>query len=254
MSGWDCQRRLFVLLFGKAMKLMNRFLRKGPAAFLFCSLLSSYLAAETLIYDEVEGDLRVTHTIIISSASPGFRIQLESRNTGGGTVRQTFRTAADLSTLTWTFSDPGRQMELNARLQGGDIVLSGSWRGSRVIKRFTAAGASWNQLFQMGLRPFVLAGKENYQFRSIGTQGPGEMKMGKFTVTRSGEEKVWLAGKEIAVVHLRIALSGLLSVFWHGDYWYRHVDGRFLRYRGKNRSGGPMAVSELVREQVAAAE
>ena len=63
-----------------------------------------------------------------------------------------------------------------------------------------------------------------------------------------------LAGKEIAAVHLRISLSGLLSIFWHGDYWYRKGDGRFLRYRGKNRSGGPVAVSELVEEKVGEAK
>jgi hypothetical protein len=44
-------------------------------------------------------------------------------------------------------------------------------------------------------------------------------------------------------------LSGLLAVFWHGDYWYRKADGRFLRYRGKNRPGGPEALSELVGEK-----
>jgi hypothetical protein len=101
----------------------------------------------------------------------------------------------------------------------------------------------------MGLGPFVLAGRADRQFRSIGTQGPGELKMGKFTITRRGEEKVVLAGKEIEAVHVRISLSGLLAVFWHGDYWYRKADGRFLRYRGKNRPGGPEALSELVGEK-----
>ena len=87
------------------------------------------------------------------------------------------------------------------------------------------------------------------QFRSIGTQGPGELKIGKFTVTRKGDETIDLAGKKVAAVHLRISLSGLLSIFWHGDYWYRRGDSNFLRYCGKNRSGGPVAVSELVKEE-----
>ncbi|MBN2400108.1 MAG: hypothetical protein JXI33_07185 [Candidatus Aminicenantes bacterium] len=229
------------------MKLMKFILTAGATAVIGFCLFSSRLLAETLTYHEAEGDWRTTHTLVITPAAPGYNVELQSLR-AGVLIRQTFRTAGDLSTLVWTFSDPERQMELNARLQGADIVLSGSWRGNRVVKKFTAAGAPWNQLFQMGLRPFVLAGRKNYQFRSIGTQGPGEMKMGKFTVTRSGEEKIWLAGKEITSVHLRISLSGLLSVFWHGDYWYRKSDGRFLRYRGKNRSGGPIAVSELVRD------
>jgi hypothetical protein len=235
------------------MEPMKRFFRSGPVAMLCLCLLSSLLSAEILTYREVEGEITVTHTLTVSPEPPGFRIELASQRQGGGVVRQTFRVAADLSTLAWTFNDPGRQMELDAKLMGEGIVLSGTFRGKKVENKFSAAGAPWNQLFQVGLAPFALAMEKSFQFRSIGTQGPGELKIGKFTVTRSGEEKISLAGKEIAALHLRISLSGLLSVFWHGDYWYRKVDGRFLRYRGKNRSGGPIAVSELVQEKVSEA-
>jgi hypothetical protein len=230
------------------MKLMNRIFLRGTGVLACLCLLAIILPAQTLTYREVEGEIVVTHTVVIRPATRGYSIELESRGNNGGTVRQTFRTAVDLSTLTWTFSDPGRQMELDARLQGADIVLSGSFRGNKVEKKFSAAGAPWNQLFQMGLLPFALTREKNHQFRSIGTQGPGELNIGKFTVTRIGEEKLFLNGNEIDAMHLSISLSGLLSVFWHGDYWYRNVDGRFLRYRGKNRSGGPVAVSELVQE------
>jgi len=159
-----------------------------------------------------------------------------------------FRTAADFSTLAWTFSDPGRQMELDARRIGEFIVLAGSSAGKKVEKKLPGAGATWNQLFQIGMGPIVLSGKAELKFCSIGTEGPGELKMGKFTATRENEEKILLGGKEIAAVHLRVSLSGLLSIFWHGDYWYRQSDGRFLRFRGKNRPGGPEAVLELVGE------
>jgi hypothetical protein len=216
-------------------------------ALLFC--LFPLLYAETLTYREVDGENTVIHTIAITPAPPGFSVELASRRAGGVTVRQTFLTAADLSTLAWTFSDPERQMELDARLQGEAIILSGAFDGKKVEKKFSAAGPPWNQLFQMGLGPFAISSDNKYQFRSIGTQGPGEMKIGKFTVTHENEEKILLGGKEIAAVHLRISLSGLLSIFWHGDYWYRRSDGRFLRYRGKNRPGGPVAVSELSGEK-----
>jgi len=229
------------------MKIVNFFLPNAPAAALCLCLLSLLLPAETLTYREVEGDIPVTHTLTITPASPGWNIELTSLRLSG-TVLQTFRTAVDFSTLAWTFSDPVRLMELDAKLQGDDIVLSGTFRGKKVEKKFAAAGAPWNQLFQMGLKPFVLRKEESLKFRSIGTQGPGELKIGKFTVTRQEDEMIMQEGKETAAIHLRISLSGLLSIFWHGDYWYRKNDGRFLRYRGKNRPGGPMAVSELVLE------
>ena len=235
------------------MNMKNSFFGIGTAAVVCILLLGSLLPAETLIYKESEGELVVTHTLVITAAPAGFRVELESRRSGGNMVRQTFRTSADLSTLAWTFSDPERQMELDAKLQGKDILLTGHSRADKVEKRFSAAGAPWNQLFQMGLPPFARGKEKGFQFRSIGTQGPGEMKIGKFTVTRRDDEKITLAGKEITAVRLRISLSGLLSIFWHGDYWYRHGDGRFLRYRGKNRARGPEAVSELVQESLDAA-
>ncbi|MEI6613399.1 MAG: hypothetical protein WCL37_00750 [Chrysiogenales bacterium] len=231
------------------MKFTNHIFLRDPGIVICLCLLSFILPAETLTYREVEGDITVVHTVIITPAPPGWNIELESRRGVIGAVRQTFRTAADFSTLAWTFSDPGRQMELDARLQGEAIILSGTFRGNKVEKKFAAAGAPWNQLFQMGLAPFALTQEESFQFRSIGTQGPGELKIGKFTVARKDDEMIKLEGKEITAFHLRISLSGLLSIFWHGDYWFRKSDGRFLRYRGKNRSGGPVAVSELVAEK-----
>lgn len=202
----------------------------------------------TLTYREDEGGAVTTHVIRIQAAEDGFRVELSSSRPAG-TVRQSFRLASDLGTRAWTFRDPARAMELDASVLDGRIVLSGSFKGKKVDKPFAAGGPPWNQLFQMGLGPFVLSEKEETSFRSIGTQGPGELKIGKMSVTRKGEEEIELDGRRIAAVHVRISLSGLLSIFWHGDYWYRKSDGLFLRYRGKNRSGGPIAVSELVAEE-----
>lgn len=203
---------------------------------------------ETLTYRESEGDAVATHVIRFLPEGEGFRVELTTAR-ADGIVRQGFRVAADLTTREWTFSDPLRRMDLAASIQGEHIVLSGSIRGKQVGKRFAAAGPPWNQLFQMGLGPFVLSGRPGMSFRSIGTQGPGELKIGKMSVTRQGDETIDIGGKKIAAVHVRISLSGLLSIFWHGDYWYRGSDGLFLRYRGKNRSGGPVAVSELIAEE-----
>jgi hypothetical protein len=230
------------------MKLTSRFFHCGPFVVMWFCLFSFLLPAEILTYREVEGENVTIHSLAITPEPPGFHVELTTTREASA-VRQTFRTAADLSTLAWTFSDPARQMELDASLQGEAIVLSGVWRGKKVEKKFAAKGPSWNQLFQMGLEPFALAGNKSFQFRSIGTQGPGEMKIGKFTVTRKEDGQIRFAGKDVAAVHLRISLSGLLSIFWHGDYWYRKNDGRFLRYRGKNRAGGEVAVSELAKEE-----
>lgn len=232
--------------------------RRSPAQYILGTLLLAgsvlpliatvSLPVGTLTYRETEGNAVTTHVIRIQPAEDGFRVELSSVRPAG-TVRQSFRVASGLGTRAWTFSDPARAMELDASILDGRIVLSGSFQGKKVDKRFDAGGPPWNQLFQMGLGPFALSGDKGTSFRSIGTQGPGELKIGKMSVTRKGEEEIELDGRKVNAVHLRISLSGLLSIFWHGDYWYRKSDGLFLRYRGKNRSGGPVAVSELVAEE-----
>jgi hypothetical protein len=206
------------------------------------------LGSETLTYREVEGDVVTTHVLMFTPGESGFLVDLRTTR-GSAVVHQTFSVDASLTTREWTFSDPERGMELASSLQGDRIVLSGSFKGKKVGKRFDAKGAPWNQLFQMGLGPFVLSGEKSMTFRSIGTEGPGELKIGKMSVTRKGEETIEIAGKPVDAVRLRISLSGLLSIFWHGDYWYRRSDGLFLRYRGRNRKGGPVAVSELIAER-----
>jgi hypothetical protein len=177
------------------------------------ALFSWRLLCETLTYREVEGEAAATHVLVIAPEASGFQVTLLTTRPAGE-VRQTFRTDAGLATLAWTFSDPARRLELAAHVQGAEI-----------------------------------SGGKRMSFRSIGTEGPGELKLGKFTVTRQGDETIGLGGKEVVAVRLRVSLSGLLSVFWHGDYWFRRGDGRFLRYRGKNHAGGPVAVSELAEEK-----
>lgn len=211
-------------------------------------IAASALPLGTLTYREVEGSDIATHLFSVRPDGEGMRVELSTRR-GSAIVRQTFSVDASLTTRAWTFSDPERGMELASSVQGDRIVLSGSFKGKQVDKRFDVKGAPWNQLFQMGLGPYVLSGKRSTAFRSIGTQGPGELKIGKMTVTRREEETIEIAGKPEAAVHVRISLSGLLSIFWHGDYWFRKSDGLFLRYRGKNRKGGPVAVSELIAER-----
>ena len=45
---------------------------------------------ESLTYREIEGASIVTHSLTVTAAPPGFRIELASSRSGGGTIRQTF--------------------------------------------------------------------------------------------------------------------------------------------------------------------
>ena len=128
---------------------------------------------------------------------PGWIVELTTTPGKRPVVRQTFCTAADLSTAGVDLQRSARRHGAGRLRPGGMPSCSaGLFQGKKVAREFAGAGAPWNQLFQMGLGPFALSGGESFQFRSIGTQGPGELKIGKFTVTRQDAERITLAGKE----------------------------------------------------------
>jgi len=75
------------------------------------------------------------------------------------------------------------------------------------------------------------------------------MKITSFTVKRLKKpEVIKIMGQDVPAVHIKISLSGLLSMFWTGHYWFRQQDGVFVRYRGKSGPGKQVSVMELTEE------
>ena len=205
------------------------------------SVLSQLLPAETLTYREVEGEAVATHVLSIALTRGAWL----PRRTGHDPRRR--RRPPDLPHRRrphhrWPGPSAIRRgsMELAASRPGRKIVLTGHAQGKKVAKEFAGAGPAWNQLFQMGLGAFRRVRRGELPVPLDRHPGAGRAEDRQVHRDAQGRRKrsTWPA-RTVSAVHLRISLSGLLSIFWHGDYWYRQGDGRFLRYRGKNRPGGP---------------
>ncbi|MCP5103014.1 MAG: hypothetical protein GY950_06535 [bacterium] len=223
---------------------------KKIALILIVILMTVYLpGAEPAhrVYEEKEGQQLNTHRFTVETAASGYSIGLASE-IKGVPVRQTFQLDSGLGTLSWSYENPKTKTKVTARRKGDKIYLSGTDDGDPVEKTFKVSDLPWNQTFNIGLEQFALSSQESMRFWAIGTSGPGNMKITKFKVKRKKIETITLRGEAVKAVYLTISLSGILSLFWTGNYWYRKSDGRFLRYRGKNRRGGPIAVMELVSE------
>lgn len=215
---------------------------------LFCFLTIGWLsAAEILEYQEKTGDQTTVHRFVIDKESDGFKIQLTS-TFPDKVFEQVFYVDGSLKSTGWEFSNEKKNTKVSARLEDDMVVLTGIHEGKAISKKFKVRGEFWNQTFNFGLRDFSIGESDKIRFCAIGVEGPGEMKMGKFTVTKEGTEKTIVNGEEVETIRIKITLSGMLSVFWHGDYWYRQTDGRFIKYRGKNAPRQPVSESQLVQE------
>lgn len=209
-------------------------------------LLGAPLAALTLTYHESTGGKTAVHVYTVRAEGTGWRITLV-RSEAGGELQDEVLTDASLSTLEWRFVRRGDDTEVFARRNGRVIELNGRHRGKPIRKSFTVDDSPWKQLFSIDFEPLLRTTKG--RFWAIGTSGAGEMKITDFSYAVKDEESIVWQGRQVAAVRLRIRLAGMLSMFWHGDYWFRRDDSRYLRYRGKNGLIAGDTVKELQREE-----
>ena len=216
---------------------------------LVCFFLTPLPAEKSIfVYQEKTKDQVTTHQFEIQSTIDGFEIRLSSKESNS-TILQTFTLNPKLETLAWTFQETEKNTAISARREGIFILLTGIHKGKPIEKKLKTKKLPWNQLFNKGLEPFARSNVRKTKFRAIGTRGSGDMKITSFIVKRKEKpEIIKIKGRDVATVHLKISLSGLLSIFWTGHYWFRLNDGVFVRYKGKNGPGKPLTIMELTGE------
>ncbi|UCH94489.1 MAG: hypothetical protein JSV88_30055 [Candidatus Aminicenantes bacterium] len=211
-------------------------------------LIGPFLAdGATRVYEQKTKDQVTTHRFAIKTTEPGYSIDLQSE-IEENVIKQTFEVDAHLATLSWVYEDPKENTKVTASRQENKIFLKGRTRGKPIDKTFKINELPWNQTFNIGLEGFAVSAEKSVIFWAIGTRGPGNMKITRFKVKKKRIETITIKGKEVEAVYVTISLTGLLSVFWTGKYWYRKSDGIFLRYKGKNGPGTGISIMELVSE------
>jgi len=206
---------------------------------LFLSLATSSLFSWQLPSSLVYREGNTIHRFHILGEGGGYRILLESEGSGSK-VSQIYKTDALLRTLRWELDSPGEGTRILCERVGDSLRLKGLYKGEKVEKEMAIDSRSWNQLFHLGLLPFVLSRERETVFWSVGVNGPGAMKAGKVKATKRSREKILSLGQSVETLRVEMSLTGLLSLFWKGDYWYSLSEGLFLRYgkrSGKEGSG-----------------
>lgn len=222
--------------------------KKVALIFLVILLSGSVLKGEVRAYQEKTKDYVTTHHFVVSETAEGYSIALRSENNrDNNRIAQKYEVDKNLSALSWFYENPGEKTKVTARREGDKIFLEGSHEGKKIEKTFKINNLPWNQSFNIGLEEFALSKEKRMKFWAIGTSGPGDMKITKFSVKKKSVEIIKIGDQDVEAVHVTISLSGLLSIFWTGHYWYSSEDGKFLRYRGKNSPGASITVMELIR-------
>lgn len=223
------------------MKISNKLI------FVVLLIIPFLLNGMTRVYEEKTRDQLTTHRFDIEIIPTGYLINLQTK-TGDTVIKQIFEVDAQLAARSWAFENPGENTKVTASREGNKIFLKGQSKRKPIEKTFKINELSWNQTFNIGLERFVLSPERSMIFWSIGTKGPGNMKITRFKVKKKGIEIITINGKQVEAVYITISLTGLLSIFWTGNYWYRKSDGVFLRYKGKSGPGTGVSIMELTSE------
>jgi hypothetical protein len=129
---------------------------------------------------------------------------------------------------------------------GNSIYLEGRFRGKTLKKKYEINDSPWYQCVQFSLQTFALSGNTKMGFWVI---KPDDLVIFEFEAERLGEEKISINGKMTDTIRIRIRPAGFAGSFWHGDYWFRQSDGRYIRNKAaQGPPGTPVTIVELVSE------
>ena len=174
------------------------------------------------------------------------------RADGGYSVRSTsdsgLTTEADLdssfATVSWKLVNGPEKTQVVATRSGDRIALDGTFKGKAFQKTYSIDPAPWVEDWGLGLRAFARGSEKQTAFWSI---NPADLTMiARFEATRVGRESLTVNGSAVECVHVKVALPGMLSVFFSMDMWYRASDAAPLRSRAPRGPGAPVVITDLV--------
>jgi len=153
---------------------------------------------------------------------------------------------ADGRTRRWDVTRP--DMHARAFVEGQRLVMEGQLDGEKVSWDEPLKGRTWYQPLSFALRDVARGSRSEAEFFCL---RPDNLEPMSMTAQRKGLESIGVKGSRAEAVRVRVRLKGLLSIAWHGDYWFRTKDNLFVRYEGVNGPPGtPKTVIELVQEDV----
>ena len=157
-----------------------------------------------------------------------------------------YKTDSSGSTLQWQLNDAAGPTNLVAKRDGKAILVSGTFKGETIKKKVAIDHAPWYQSIALSLAWFVKSDKPSIVFWSL---RPDKLLPFKLKAKKVKTEFINLNGKRVEAERVKITLTGLKSMFWQSNYWFRKSDNLFIRYEGVDGPPGtPETVTTLSKE------
>jgi hypothetical protein len=217
-----------------------------PAALFFSVHAVSEDAAQTPVvkpvfqYREITGKETYLSTTLVDTLRNHLHVHNEDRTSVDDYL---IDTATD-QCVRWIYQPRNGSIRLLVVRDNQLLRLSGTHRNGKDFQRTVKLGsAPWAQEWMSFLGAFALSGRPSATFCSL---VPPTFDCATFCGRVIGEESIIIDGAMVPAVHVRASFNGTMRVAWHGDYWFRSRDGRFVRFAGSILPGLPASVFELV--------
>jgi hypothetical protein len=91
----------------------------------------------------------------------------------------------------------------------------------------------------LSLKGFVLSENNEIQFWSL---RPDTQKAYKLKAEKVGKETLLISDRPVQTVKIKLSLTGWMSPFWKGFYWFNATDGQFIRFESQANITSPTPV------------
>jgi hypothetical protein len=148
--------------------------------------------------------------------------------------QHTTTTGPDYDTVRWRVLADNGQTEFLAERDENTIVIHGMLSGQPVDKVLKIDSAPWYQATSLSLRELIGSGDTERVFWTIRNDA---LTVHKIRAVKKGKETVESGESRKELMHIRLALAGMLAPFWKSDYWFTLPGAVFYRFSGP--SGPP---------------
>ena len=157
--------------------------------------------------------------------------------------QHTTTTWPDYDTVRWRVLADNGQTDFLAERDGNTIVIHGTLSGQPVDKVLKIDSAPWYQATSLSLRELIASGDTERIFWTIRNDA---LTVHKIRAMKKGRETVESGKSRKELMHIRLALAGMLAPFWKSDYWFTLPEAVFFRFKGPSGPpGSPMTVVTL---------
>jgi hypothetical protein len=211
---------------------------------LFSSMRIQAAAGDTLRYQTIMGKDTTSTIFTLSQLDRDKKAVAEYNRKGIQCFSGVIMTDSS-ATRKWTYKSDGDKIDLAASSANDTIILKGLYKSKKIDKKYPLNAVVWKQMFPFDLKDFIVSDNATTSFCGISTIEIGSLQLGTLEVKKIGIERLEINGKDTELLHVKVTLPGFMSMFWHGDYWYKKDTGLFVKSVSYDSPGAPPVISIL---------